>query len=256
MGDEGGLAVKGLSGRTGAVAQRPAFYAVGSGTGGLRDWVTLLHPPYTAWHLSYVAIGAALAPHFTAWRLAGTLAAFLLAVGVGAHALDELAGRPLRTGIPTSTLLGAAAVGVTVPVVVGLFYGGWRLLPFVAIGAVLVVGYNLELGHGLLHNGIGFALGWGAFPVLTGCYAQAFGLNVAALLAAGAAFLLSLAQRTLSLRVRALRRRTVSVQGRVVSTDGTVTTIDRETLLAPMEGALQLVAGGLVCLAVALVLSR
>ncbi len=27
----------------------PAFYA--AGTGGWRDWWTLLHPPYTAWHL-------------------------------------------------------------------------------------------------------------------------------------------------------------------------------------------------------------
>lgn len=248
--------MRGVSRPSGAVAQRPAFYAIGRGTGGLRDWVTLLHPPYTAWHLSYVAIGAALAPHFVTWRLAGTLVAFFLAVGVGAHALDELAGRPLRTGISAPTLLAAAAVSVTVPVVVGLLYGGWRLLPFVVAGAVLVVGYNLELGHGVLHNGVGFALGWGAFPVLTGFYAQVFRLSVGALVAAGAAFLLSLGQRTLSLRVRALRRGTRSVQGQIVGTDGEVTELDRATLLAPLEGALQFVAGGLVCLAVALVLSR
>ena len=43
-----------------SVEQRPAFYALA--TGGWRDYVTLLHPPYTLWHLSYVAIGAALAP--------------------------------------------------------------------------------------------------------------------------------------------------------------------------------------------------
>ena len=30
--------------------------------GGWRDYVTLLHPPYTAWHLSYVVIGGCLAP--------------------------------------------------------------------------------------------------------------------------------------------------------------------------------------------------
>jgi hypothetical protein len=39
---------------------RPAYYA--ASPGGWRDWWTLLHPPYTAWHLSYVVIGAALAP--------------------------------------------------------------------------------------------------------------------------------------------------------------------------------------------------
>ena len=31
---------------------RPAFYALAPG--GWRDYVTLLHPPYTLWHLSYV----------------------------------------------------------------------------------------------------------------------------------------------------------------------------------------------------------
>ena len=245
-----------IRGATSAQTQRPAFYAIGAGTGGVRDWVTLLHPPYTAWHLSYVAIGSALAPNFALWRLVGTLVAFFLAVGIGAHALDELAGRPLNTGIRTRPLLAAAAVSVAVPVVVGLAYGGWRLLPFVVVGAVLVVGYNLELGHGVLHNSVVFALGWGAFPVLTGFYAQDFRLSVAALVAAGAAFLLSLGQRTLSNRVRALRRRTLSVTGRIVSTGGEVTELDGETLLAPLERALQLIAGGLVCVAVALVLSR
>ncbi len=56
--------------------------------------MTLLHPPYTAWNLANVAIGAALAPHLYPGRLAATLAAFFLAVGVCAHVLDELQGRP------------------------------------------------------------------------------------------------------------------------------------------------------------------
>src|SRR5450759_2534553 len=38
----------------------PAFYAARGG--GWRDYWTLLHPPYTAWHLSYVLLGAALSP--------------------------------------------------------------------------------------------------------------------------------------------------------------------------------------------------
>lgn len=234
----------------------PAFYAAAGGGRGPRAWLTLLHLPYTAWHLSYVAIGAALAPQFAGWRLAGTLVAFFLAVGVGAHALDELRGRPLRTDIPTSALLAAAAVAVTVPAAVGVLYGGWRMLPFVVGGVVLVLGYNLELGRGVLHNGFGFALGWGAFPVLTGYYAQTFQLGFPALVAAAAAFLLSFAQRTLSLRARDLRRRTASVHGHSVSADGQIYALERQTLLAPLEDALRLVAGGLVCLAIAMVLSR
>lgn len=234
----------------------PAFYAGPAGGRGPRAWLTLLHLPYTAWHLSYVAIGAALAPRFADWRLAGTLLAFFLAVGVGAHALDELRGRPLSTEIPASALLSAAAVGVTVPAVAGLIYGGWRMLPFVVVGIVLVTAYNLELGRGVLHNGVVFALGWGAFPVLTGYYAQDFSLGISAFVAAAAAFLLSLAQRTLSLRARDLRRRTASVSGRIVGAGGRATALDRQTLLAPLEDALRLVAAGLVLLAIAMVWSR
>ena len=57
--------------RSEPAAERPAFYALASG--GWRDLVTLLHPPYTAWHLSYVAIGAAMAPRLHSWRLAQVL---------------------------------------------------------------------------------------------------------------------------------------------------------------------------------------
>ena len=70
---------------------RPAFYALASG--GWRDYLTLLHALYTAWHLAYVAIGAALTPEFALSRLLPTLGAFFLAVGIGAHALDELRDR-------------------------------------------------------------------------------------------------------------------------------------------------------------------
>ena len=218
--------------------------------------MTLLHPPYTAWHLSYVAIGAALAPTFAAWRLGGTLLAFFLAVGVGAHALDELAGRPLQTGIPAAALVTAACVGVAVPVVAGLVYGGLRMLPFVVVGGVLVLAYNLELAGGLVHNAVGFALGWGAFPVLTGYYAQDFRLGTPGVLAAVAAFLLSLGQRALSTPARTLRRRTQSVRGRIDYRDGTHADLDRDTLLAPLEDALRAVAWGLVALAAAMVASR
>ena len=225
------------------VTYRPAFYSVSTGAGGVRDWVTLLHPPYTAWHLSYVAIGAALAPKFALWRLAGTLAAFFLAVGVAAHALDELQGRPLRTGIPSRHLVAAACVGGVVPVAVGWWYGGLRLLPFIVAGVVLVVGYNLELGGGVLHNGWVFAAGWGGYPVLVGYYAQDFRLATPALLAALAACFLSHAQRLLSTFARGIRR----------SSD---VGVERAAMLLPAEAALTAMAVGIVGLATSLVASR
>src|SRR5205809_2721182 len=90
--------------------ERPAFYALAPG--GWRDYLTLLHPPYTAWHLSYVAIGAATAPALDGARLGATALAFFFGVGLTAHALDELSGRPLATAIPDRGLRAIAAVGL------------------------------------------------------------------------------------------------------------------------------------------------
>src|SRR5919109_1561820 len=90
--------------------RRPAFYALSPG--GWRDVVTVLHPPYTAWHLSYVALGAAAAPILHPVRLWAALGAFFLAVGIAAHALDELNGHPLGTRLPDGALILAAGAAL------------------------------------------------------------------------------------------------------------------------------------------------
>jgi hypothetical protein len=237
--------------------ERPAFYALRPG--GWRDVVTLLHLPYTAWHLSYVAIGAALAPSFHGGRLLAALAAFFLAVGVGAHTLDELQGRPLRTRLSDATLRAMAATSLIAAVgigVAGCVIVSPTLLPFVVVGAFLAVAYNLELFDGRLHTDAWFALGWGAFPVLTGYWACALTLRAEALLAAAACAALSLAQRRLSTPVRELRRRTEAVSGEQRLGDGTVRTLDAQSLAAPLDGALRALSIGMVLLAGALVGTR
>ena len=188
---------------TGSAAARPAYYAARSG--GWRDWWTLLHPPYTAWHLSYAVIGAALAPVVQTSRLIATVLAFFLAVGLAAHALDELRGRPLRTRIPSPVLVAVVIAGLAGALalgVVGVSQVGWTLIPFMVAGPILVIGYNAELFGGLMHTDFGFAAGWGAFPVLTGYVAQAGTLALAPVLAAAGAYFLSLAQRRLSTPAR------------------------------------------------------
>ena len=236
--------------------ERSAFYAVGRGTGGLGDWVTLLHPPYTLWHLSYVAIGAAVMPPLVLWRLGGTLVAFFLAVGIGAHALDELHGRPLGTGIDSRLLVATAVASITAAMVAGLIFGGWKLLPFVVVGGVLVYGYNLELFGGRLHSDVWFALAWGAFPVLVGAYTQHWTLSLAAGVAAVAAFFLSLGQRTLSTPARMLRRQVTRVAVRLTFTDGSERELGRAELLSPIELALRYFVCATSAVAVAMVLAR
>lgn len=237
----------------------PAFYAAPAGRRTAVDWWVLLHPPYTLWHLSYVAIGAAVAPTFDVVRLVATLLAFFLAVGVCAHALDELNGRPLRTAIPGRALVAAAAVSLAAAVGLGLAGAGRvgpGLLVFIAAGAVLTCGYNLELLGGRLHNDTTFAAAWGAFPVLTAYYAQAETLRAPAVAAAVAAYSLSNAQRRLSTPARHLRRRVATVTGTVVDHEGHRSEVTVPALLAPLEAALKAMTWGVVSLAVALVLYR
>lgn len=217
----------------------PAFYALPSG--GWRDYVTLLHPPYTLWHLSYVVLGAALAPTLQLDRLAGTLVAFFLALGIGIHALDELNGRPLRTRIPAGVLRAFAIAGLGGAVALGLAATtilGPGLLAFMAVGVVLALSYPLELARGRLHSDLWFALGWGAFPVLTAAWVGG-GITVAALAGAAYAVALSYAQRALSTWVRMLRRRAELVSGEVRMADGERLTLDRDRLIAAPETALR-----------------
>src|SRR2546421_12406758 len=195
---------------------RPAFYALAPG--GWRDYVTLIHLPYTAWHLSYVVIGACLAPHVPGWRLVLTVVAFFLGLGIGAHALDELNGRPLRTRIPDRVLVVLAVASLAGAVAIGIVGALTRdpwIFAFVGAGAFAAVAYNLELFGGRFHGDAWFALFWGSFPVLTGYFAVAGTIRIEAVAACVVSFAPSPAQRRLSTPVRDVRRRVPRVQGRI-----------------------------------------
>jgi len=239
-------------------ALAPAYYTA-LGRGWRRDVWAVLHPPYTAWHLSYVVIGASLAPRLSVFRLTATLVAFFLAVGIAAHSLDELNGRPLRTAIPTWVLKTAGVVGLAGAVALGLAgvpVIGWGLLLFIALGVLFVFAYNLELLGGHMHGDFWFALSWGAFPVLTAYFAQTASVSLAALAMAAAAFALSYGQRALSTPARSLRRRTRAVSGTVTMTDGSEVALDEAALLQPLEKALRAFSWGVVALAAGLLASR
>lgn len=235
----------------------PAFYALSGGS--WQDWWTVAHPPYTAWHLSYVVVGACLAPTVHWPTLGWTLLAFALAVGMGAHALDELHGRPLGTAIPGPLLGAAAVIGLAGAVVIGALgvtRVGLGLVPFMIVGTLLAVAYNLEIAGRWVHTDVGFAVAWGAFPVLTAYFAEARALGAAAIAGAVAAFALSLAQRRLSNAARSLRRRTVRVEGRMELADGSARVLTQSALLAPLEAGLKAMSIGVVAAALALALAR
>ena len=240
--------------RSATPSLRPAFYAARSG--GLRDYWTLLHPPYTAWHLSYVLLGASLAPSPDPRIVAGALASFALAVGVAAHAFDELRGRPLQTRIPSRVLAGLGAVALTIAVALGAIAStvvGPAFLVLVAIGAALVVLYAFEVP--VVHSDVGFALSWGAFPLLATAFAVGANPLASIVAAAGAAWF-SLAQRRLSTRARSVRRRATSVDGEIVYADGSRERIDRDSLIAAPEGALRVMWLAILALSIGSLLAR
>ena len=229
------------------MSERPAFYApTGSRWG---DFVSLLHIPYTLWHLAYVTIGAAVAPELD-WRiLAGTLTAFGFGLGIGAHALDEVKSRPLRTGFSDLALwvLGLGAMAATLGIAA---LGAVEVSPWVyawaAAGVLLAVGYALEWP--VVHTDFGFAVSWGAFPVIVGYWAQARTVSVAVVVVAAGAVLLSLAQRALSTPARFVRRRTTES---LVSFDGD-RYWRRDELLATWERPLRLLTWTTVAVAIGL----
>jgi hypothetical protein len=235
----------------------PAFYAQPRflRSRAARDWWTVLHPPYTLCHLSFVVVGASLAGTINVYRLLMTLLAFFLAVGLGAHILDELMGRPLKTAIPKwqlivvaiGSLLGAVILGV-----VGVVEVSNYLIIFIAVGLVIALGYNLELLGGRFHNGLTLALGWGSFPVLTSFFAQHGRLNVGAFVGATYAALITLTQRQLSTPARELRRRVQSVNGVMTRTDGSTSSINVASLLAPLEKSLRTLCWAAIAIAIAL----
>jgi hypothetical protein len=240
-----------------AASERPAWYALGAG--GWRAYVTLLHPPYTAWHLSFVVIGGCVAPVVAWGRLGAAVLAFALAVGIGAHALDELRGRPLGTAIPARVLAALAAASIAAACAIGVLgavtFRHWLVL-LVPVGLFLVLVYNLELFGGRFHSDLWFGLGWGGFPVVCGYAAAAGTLDAVTAVAAAFAVLLSLAQRALSNHVRFVRRRVTAVRGELELRDGGRETLDSHRLIAAEERGLRLLAAATVTLAGVLVAFR
>jgi len=237
---------------------RVAWYDL-RGRGWPRDILILLHLPYTAWHLSYVAVGASLAPRMD-WRALGwTVLAFFLAMGIGAHCLDELNGRPLRTRVPGALLWAAAIASIAGAVAIGVMVGtretAW-VVPFVVFGGFIVFAYNLEWFGGRLHTDTWFGIAWGGFPAVTAYVAQTHALSLEVCIVALACVLYSMAQRALSTQSRFFRRRVPRLEGHDKATRLPAVALTKDEVVRPVETALRFMTWAVVSLAVGLLVVR
>jgi len=196
-----------------------------------------------------------IAPRVNWTTLIATLLAFFLAVGVAAHALDELRGRPLGTAMPSWLLSGAAALGLGGPWprrhrITRVGFGCW---PSSSWG-VLRTGLRPGALWRLVHTDFGFAVSWARSRCSLRRTPDLHHHVVGAVLALAAA-LLSAAQRNLSNPVRMIRRRSRPSKARSGSL--TVLFVDRPRLLiVPSERALRSLAIAMIALSVAFVLVR
>ena len=203
--------------------------------------MSLLHPPYTLWHLSYVLLGIALSPALFVDRSISVLVAFFLGLGIGAHSLDETMGNPLKTRLSKKTLYLIGFGALAMSIVIGIYYVlflSLALLPFILIESFFAVAYNLEIFHGAFHSTFFFALSWGSIPFLTGYFVNSLSLTPSALIMAFGVAMLTVAQKSLSEYARFFRRKVPEVNALRLTSGGHLPTSSLE-LIHPAERALK-----------------
>ncbi len=238
--------------------QRPAWYTLG-GRGVLTDLVNLLHPPYTLWHLSYVVIGIALAPVINMDRSLAVIIAFFLGLGIGAHALDETMGNPLKTKLSRQKLYLIGLSSLTVATAIGAYYVitlSVLLLPIILVEVFFALAYNLETFNKRFHNTIVFSISWGVLPFLTGYFVNSLSVSLGALLTSLAIGLLTYVQRTLSLQARAVRRNIDSPIRALKLENGEEIQVSASDLISPAEKSLKALTLTIFIFAIALICQR
>ncbi len=238
-------------------ALKPSWYSSAK-DGIVSDFINLLHPPYTLWHLSYVLIGIAMSPVIFIDRSVWVLVAFFLGLGLGAHALDETMGNPLRTRISKKWLYSIGFGSLSVAILIGAYFVAKLsilILPFVVIESFFAVAYNLEMFEKRFHTDIVFALSWGSIPFLTGYFVNSLSISIASLVMALGIGLLTYVQRTLSTQARLFRRKIDAVQSINLVNGETIPTSSKE-LISPAEKSLKALTVMIFAISIALILVR
>jgi len=180
------------------------------GEGKYRGYLDLLYLPYTSMVLSYVVIGAAIAPVMHFDRLAATLAAYFLGVGLSAHYLNEASTARAGTKISRRKLLAISLLALSGALFIGVYYALTVSLPlfvFVFVETFFLFSYNVRsFMWGRFHNDFWFSLSWGSLPVLTSYFVNALTITPSGLVMSVVAGLTAGIQARLSRWLKDWRR--------------------------------------------------
>ena len=222
--------------------------------GGWRDYWTLLHPPYTMWHLSYVVMGASLASGRQRPLARGDVDRVLPGDGHRRARAGRAARPAARHADPRRRVVGAGRVGLAGAVALGID-GAREVSPWIwafiapACSWCSPTTSSCSAGWSIPTCGSRWRGARSRSSRRPSRRRRASNRRPLALAAACAA--ISAAQRVLSTPVRRLRRRIATVEGTITSVDGDVELIDAGTLRSAPERALRWMSLAMPLLALA-----
>ena len=216
--------------------------------------------------LSYVLIGAVLAPVIYSDRVGITLLAYFLGLGLSAHALNELhaahwtgkLGRMELTVVFVLPLVGALALGVYG--MLKLFsvsesvFAPVALMIFVIVETFFLFAYNTDAFNGRFHSDLWFAFSWAALPTLISYYVNALTITPEALLVSLAMAATAGIEINLSRWCKDFRRRSSLTE--LQFADGTHQSMSTVELVARPEKALKLIVVAVDAIAIGLIIYR
>lgn len=241
-----------------------AWYARGGSK--FREFYTIMHLPYTSMVLSFVLIGAALSPTIHPNRVALTLVAYFLGLGLSAHALNELhvshwteaLGKRELTGLFAFPLVAAVVIGsygmLELFAASGSIVAPSTLLTFIVLETFFLFAYNTDAFNGRFHSDIWFAFSWAALPTLISYYVNALTVTSEAILVAIAMAATAGIEINLSRWCKDFRRRSSLTEMRFA--DGTRQSMNTRQLLARPEKSLKLIVLAVDLMAIGLIVHK
>ena len=178
-----------------------------------RAFIGMLFLPYTGMCISFTIIGSMLSESILWDRVLSIFIIYFLALGVSAHAADNLGSKKIKPWgnfFTTFELKLMVIGGLSVSYAIGIYY----IIIFVPLLLIIAIiegfflfAYNFELFNGFFHNNFWFAVSWGSLPLLAGFVIQTNSISILSLFSSTIAFLIAYSEIRISRIYKELKRK-------------------------------------------------